>query len=399
MEKLFYEDQYIKEFIAEVIEVKEVNNQFHVKLDKTAFFPGGGGQQGDLGYLENCEVVDVYEEHGEIYHVTNVKPIKVHRIKGIIDWNRRIDGMQQHLGQHVLSGCFFTLFNANTVSVHVGKDISSVDIQGIIEEDAIRKAEKMSNEIIVENIEVEFLTPTKSEAKKLGLRRDLPKTNEQIRVVKIGDLDINACCGVHPKSTLALQAIKIIKWEKHKGNTRIYYLAGGRAVNDYFNKEEFSKKICKFLNCGESDAINSIKKLEKEVRDLKEVTRGLRVQISEYEVKEMIDEAEKVNEALVIRKIYENIDLKYASKLAEKLVSTGKVVVLLAIKTENRVNFIFASSKELNIISMSDLLKDAISLIDGRGGGNNHLAQGAGKNSSSLDGAIDYAVKRVKDNL
>ena len=93
-----------------IIEIKEIDSKFHIKLDKTAFFPGGGGQHCDLGYLDNCEVVDVYEEDGKIYHVTNVKPIRIHRIKGVIDWKRRVDGMQQHLGQHVLSGCFYTLF-------------------------------------------------------------------------------------------------------------------------------------------------------------------------------------------------------------------------------------------------------------------------------------------------
>lgn len=149
-----------------------------------------------MGYIENHKVIDVFEKDGLIYNVTETKPIKIHKVKCKIDWNRRLDGMQQHLGQHVLSGCFFTLFNANTVSVHVGKEISTVDIQGFLDEESIRKAEKMANEIIQENIEVEFLTPSKKELKKLKLRRDLPNTDEQIRIVKIGDLDINACCGV-----------------------------------------------------------------------------------------------------------------------------------------------------------------------------------------------------------
>ena len=221
MEKIYYDDQHVREFTAEIVDIREKHGKFHVALDKTAFFPGGGGQQCDLGFVDTHNVVDVYEEDGIVYHVTEKKPIKIHRVKCSIDWHRRLDGMQQHLGQHVLSGCFFSLFNANTVSVHVGKDISTVDIQGYLNEETIRAAERKANEVIQDNITIEVLTPNKKELRKLDLRRDLPNTNNEIRVVKIGDLDINACCGVHPKSTLHLQMIKIIKRVKLKGATRI----------------------------------------------------------------------------------------------------------------------------------------------------------------------------------
>lgn len=395
MEKLYYEDQYLKEFTAEIIEVVEKNNLYYVSLDKTAFFPGGGGQHCDLGYIDNHKVVDVIEESGKIYHITETKPIKIHRVKCKIDWERRLDGMQQHLGQHVLSGCFFTLFNANTVSVHVGKDISTVDIQGYLDEETIRKAEKMANEIIQENIKVDFLTPSKKELKKLNLRRDLPNTDDQIRIVKIGDLDINACCGVHPSRTLDLQAIKVKRWEKHKGATRIEYLAGKRAINDYFNKDEFRNKICRFLNCGEADAINTINKLSSELKSALNENREIKAEIGEYQIKEMIEEAQKVGNISIVKKIYNEGDLKHISKIAEKIVAVENMIVLFAVKFDERVNLIFASSKNINSIAMNDLLKDAISLIDGRGGGSKYMAQGGGKNSSNLESVMDYALRKV----
>lgn len=395
MDKLYYKDQYLKEFTAEILDVIEVNGTFHVVLDKTAFFPGGGGQHCDLGYIENHKVIDVFEKDGLIYHVTETKPIKIHKVKCKIDWNRRLDGMQQHLGQHVLSGCFFTLFNANTVSVHVGKEISTVDIQGFLDEESIRKAEKMANEIIQENIEVEFLTPSKKELKKLKLRRDLPNTDEQIRIVKIGDLDINACCGVHPSKTLDLQIIKIRRWEKHKGATRIEYLTGKRAVEDYFRKDEFRNKICKFLNCGEEDAIHSMNKLSSELKDIKEENRKIKLEMADYQIKEMKENAIKVNKLNVVKKIYNDGDLKYLTKIAEKITLDDNMVVLFAIKFEDKVNLIFACSKNIKGLSMNVLLKDAITLIDGRGGGSNFLAQGGGKNSSNLDGAMDYALRKI----
>lgn len=395
MDKLYYEDQYLKEFTAEIIGVIEKNNLYYVSLDKTAFFPGGGGQHCDLGYIDNHKVIDIVEENGEIYHVTQTKPIKIHRVNCKIDWDRRLDGMQQHLGQHVLSGCFFKLFNANTVSIHLGNEISTVDIQGYLDEESIRKAERMANEIIYQNIGVNFLTPSKKELKKLNLRRDLPNTNEQIRVVQIGDLDINACCGVHPSRTLDLQAIKIKRWEKHKGATRIEYLAGKRAIEDYFKKDDFRNQICKFLNCGEQDAINSVNKLSNELKACKDENRQIKIEISDYQIKDMIMSAENLGDISVITKIYESGDLKHISKIAEKIVLNDNMIVLLGVKNEEKANLIFAASKNINSISMSDLLKDAITLIDGRGGGSNFLAQGGGKNSSNLQGVIDYALRKV----
>lgn len=395
MKKLYYEDQYLKEFTAEIIGVIEKNNLYYVSLDKTAFFPGGGGQHCDLGYIDNHKVIDIVEENGEIYHVTQTKPIKIHRVNCKIDWDRRLDGMQQHLGQHVLSGCFFKLFNANTVSIHLGNEISTVDIQGYLDEESIRKAERMANEIIYQNIGVNFLTPSKKELKKLNLRRDLPNTNEQIRVVQIGDLDINACCGVHPSRTLDLQAIKIKRWEKHKGATRIEYLAGKRAIEDYFKKDDFRNQICKFLNCGEQDAINSVNKLSNELKACKDENRQIKIEISDYQIKDMIMSAENLGDISVITKIYESGDLKHISKIAEKIVLNDNMIVLLAVKNEEKANLIFAASKNINSISMSDLLKDAITLIDGRGGGSKFLAQGGGKNSSNLQGVIDYALRKV----
>lgn len=395
MKKLYYEDQYLKEFTAEIIGVIEKNNLYYVSLDKTAFFPGGGGQHCDLGYIDNHKVIDIVEENGEIYHVTQTKPIKIHRVNCKIDWDRRLDGMQQHLGQHVLSGCFFKLFNANTVSIHLGNEISTVDIQGYLDEESIRKAERMANEIIYQNISVNFLTPSKKELKKLNLRRDLPNTNEQIRVVQIGDLDINACCGVHPSRTLDLQAIKIKRWEKHKGATRIEYLAGKRAIEDYFKKDDFRNQICKFLNCGEQDAINSVNKLSNELKACKDENRQIKIEISDYQIKDMIMSAENLGDISVITKIYESGDLKHISKIAEKIVLNDNMIVLLGVKNEEKANLIFAASKNINSISMSDLLKDAITLIDGRGGGSNFLAQGGGKNSSNLQGVIDYALRKV----
>lgn len=399
MEKLYYIDQYIKEFTAEIEEIIEKDSKFHVLLDKTAFFPGGGGQPCDLGVIGDHEVLDVYEEEGNVYHVLSKKPIKIHKVKCRIDWKRRFDYMQQHLAQHTLSGCFFKLFNHNTAGIHLGKDISTIDIVGELTEEQIREAEVYANDMIGEGLKVEFLFPEKRELKKMGLRRDLPKTNEKIRVVKIENLDINACCGIHPENTIELQCIKLKRAEKHKGNTRIEFLAGRRAINDYFVKDDFSKKICKFLSCNENEAVNSIKNLNDEVKNLINKNKSLSLEISEYKGKELIDNAEKINSISVIKEIYEDEDVKYVSKLSSKLTEKDDVISLMAVKNNDRVNLIFAASKNIKNIDMNILLKDAITLIDGRGGGSKFLAQGGGKNNNNLDSVLDYATMKIKNMI
>ncbi|WP_311734687.1 DHHA1 domain-containing protein [Clostridium chauvoei] len=387
----------MKSFTAEITNIKELDGKFHVVLDKSAFFPGGGGQSGDTGFIENHKVIDVYEEGGTLYHVVETKPIKIHKVKCSIDWEKREDGMHQHFAQHVLSGCFFNLFNANTVSVHFGKEISTIDIEGYLEEDKIRKAEALANDIIGENIEVEFLTPTKKELKKMNLRRDLPNTNEEIRIVKIGDLDINACCGVHPKSTLDLRMIKIKKWEKHKKATRIEFLAGKRAINDSIKKDKFALEICKYLSSNEEEAINGIKNLNIKLKETLDEKRKIEEEIARYQMKEMIEEADKIKSISVVRKIYDGENIKYLQKLTSKIVENENTIALMVVKNDERANLIFAASKDIKNISMNDLLKDAITLIDGKGGGSSSLAQGAGKNNSNLEMALDYAFNKLKN--
>lgn len=399
MEKIYYDNQYLKEFTAEIVDIQEINNNFHVTLDKTAFFPGGGGQSCDLGNLGDQKILDVYEKDEVIYHVVEKKPIKIHRVKCEIDWERRRDGMHQHLAQHVLSGAFFNLFNANTFAIHLGSDISTVDIYGVLTENQIREAEILANKTIGDAIPVESFIPTKAELKKLTLRRALPNTEEDIRVLRIGDFDINACCGLHPKSTQDLRMIKIKRFEKHKEGTRIEFLAGERAIADSFRKDEFQTSICRYLSCNENEAINGIKNLNERLREANEHNKSLNILLAKYQVKEILENADRVNNIRVVKEIFDGESLKYVSGLTSKLVENESTIALMAVKSDDKVNLIFACSKDVKDVKMNELLRDAISLIDGKGGGSPIQAQGAGKNNANLESAMDYAVSKIKQAL
>ena len=397
--KLFYEDQYIKSFEANIINVKEKEGKYYITLDKTAFFPGGGGQDSDLGTIDGLEVISVIEEKNEIIHMLKEKPKKLENVSCEIDWKRRYDGMQQHLGQHVLSGCFYNLFNANTAGIHLGKEISTVDIVGNISEEQIIAAERKANEIILENHKVEFMMTSRKEAKSMGLRRELATKDQSIRVVKIQDLDKNACCGVHPNSTLELQLIRIKSSENHKGNTRIEFLAGNRAVLDYLDKDRVLNKVCNTLSASYLEVEKSISNLLHNYKEAREENSKLKVNLADFEVKELVQGGELINNVSIIKKIYVNENIKFLTKLASRIVEDDNKVILFASKEKEKANLIFSCSKNLKNVNMGTLLKDAISLIDGNGGGSSILAQGAGKNISNLDNAMEYALRRLKDYI
>ena len=399
MTKLYYEDQYLKEFKGEIVEIKELDGKFHVALESTAFFPGGGGQMADVGVIDGIKVLNVYEEEGKIYHVLEKEPKKLKNIICKIDWERRFDGMQQHLGQHLLSGCFYDLFGANTCGFHLGKEISTVDILGYLDEKTIREAEREANRLIFEGLEVRSYAPNKKELKKIKTRRVLPKTNEEIRIVEIIGLDVNACCGVHPKNTRELQLIKIRRWEKHKNATRIEYVAGKRAVEDFFVKDNILSEVGKLLKSGEGDTLNSIKNLLESNRSFLEENKKLRGELSDYKIKDILDNGERIGEISLVKEVFKGENIKHIEKLANKITADYKAIVLFAIKNDNRVNLIFNSSKEINKFSMNDLLKDAITLVDGKGGGSKFLAQGGGKNNGNAEISLDYAYNKIKDNL
>ena len=398
MEKLFYLDSYMKNFTAEIEEVEERDSKYHVLLDKTAFFPGGGGQYCDLGTIDNISVVDVYEEDEKIYHVLDKKPNRIHKVKCEINWDRREYGIQHHFGQHVISACFNNEYKAKTVGFHLGSEAATVDIEGFFKENDILKIENMCNDIIRKNIPVEFLNITKKEAKKLKIKEDLSKLSDDIRVVKIDDIDINLCCGVHVKNTLDLRVIKIKKFEKYKKATRIEFLCGTKAIEEMLKRDNYLNKICKLLSSNEEDAYKGIEKLNNKLNEVNKENKRLGEIISNYEIKEMIEEAEKINNMSVVVKIYENKTMNYINKIANKIGEKDDVVGLFALINNDKLNLLFTCSKNLENLDMNDLLKDSIKLVDGKGGGSKVLAQGGGKNNGNIDSLFDYVKIKLKSN-
>ena len=399
MEKLCYENPYQKEFTAEVIDVINKEKEYHVTLDKTYFYPEGGGQPSDTGYINGAKVTYVYEENEKIYHVVGVNPLKIHKVKCSIDFEKRYDFMKQHLGQHILSACISNLFNAATIGFHLGKDSATIDIDKAISSSQLKECEELANNIILDNINIEVLYPTSSELKKLSLKKIPVKAFEKIRIIKISDIDVNPCCGLHPSSTIEVQLIKVTKFEKYKTGLRIEFMCGGRAISDYASKHDTIEKMSKLLCCNNATVLSEVQRLSGELNKALTEKRALKAEVAEYEVQNMLASAPKIGDIKVLKGIYDNVDLKYITMLATKLVATPNVIVLFGVNCADKANILFMCSKDLNIISMNALLKDAITLIDGKGGGSAFSAQGGGKNNNNLDSALDYAHNKIKEHI
>ncbi|WP_097028106.1 DHHA1 domain-containing protein [Clostridium peptidivorans] len=396
MEKLYYENPYVKEFTAEILNIVEKGNKYHVELDKTYFYPGSENMPCDIGEISSLPVSYVYEDGEKIYHVLDTKPIKIHKVKCTINLTKKYNYMQHNLGKLLLSHYFLELFNANTVKFHYEDNYTYIDIDKVLTFDEIKKVEEITNEIVFNNISIESFYATKAELKKLSLKKVSPKGNEKVRVVRIEDIAIAPYSELLPSSTIEAQVIKIVRWEALSKNTRIEFLCGSRAVSDYILKHECIKSMFNLLKCdNEKDALAKVQNLRNELNDALSEKGALKAEVAEYEVKEILNNSENINDVKIIKNIFGNGDLKYIDLLASKLVSYPKVIVLFAIKTGDKAQLIFMCSKDSKVMSMNLLLKDAITLIDGKGGGSDFSAQGGGKDNNNLSSCIEYAYKKV----
>ncbi len=396
MQKLCFENPYEKIFTAEIINVIEKDDKYHIELDKTYFCPYNGRNFSDYGWINSAPVIYVYEKDEKIYHVVELKPLKIHKVKCIIDWEQRYNYMQKHLGQHIISACFSELFNANTINFNIENEFSYIDIDKTIEDIEIKTAQQKANKIISDNISVETLYLNKNELKKLPIKKVTVRGNEKVKIIKIGDFHMQ-CDEMHAKSTIEVQLLKIIKSEKHKDTMRISFICGSVAISDYFSKNQLIEKVSKLLHCSDTKLLNKVETIADELNKAISHKEALKSKVLQYEIQDILNSTENLENIKIIKHIYDNADLKYINLLASKLTELPNVIVLFGIKFDDKSQLIFMCSKCLSIISMNLLLKDAITLIDGKGGGSSFSAQGAGKSNNNLDSSIEYAYSKVKD--
>ena len=231
--RLYYEDVYKKEFTAKVLECIEAKKGFHIILDESAFYPEGGGQPSDTGYLNDVKVKEVHEKEGELLHYTD-QPMEVGtEVQGRIDWERRFDLMQQHSGEHMVSGLIHEAYGYDNVGFHMGSDTITIDLNGPLDEAQLAEIERKTNQKIWEDTQIKIIYPTAEELEKIDYRSKKELTG-QVRIVEFPGVDICACCGTHVTHTGEIGMVKLLSVEKFREGVRIEMICGKRVL-DYLN--------------------------------------------------------------------------------------------------------------------------------------------------------------------
>ena len=246
-EKLYYLDAYAAKFTAKVLECTQEKKNWKVVLDRTLFYPEGGGQPADMGILGGAKVLDVHEKDDIITHTTD-KPLEVGaEVEGEIDWERRFDLMQNHSGEHILSGVICRKYGCDNVGFHMGKETITIDLNTKIPDEDLAWLEEKANEAIWNNVPVGIRYPSKEELAALDYRSK-KELEGQVRIVNVGDYDCCACCGTHVKLAGEIGLIKIISAQNYKGGTRLELLSGKRALQDYRRKNDVSAEAGRLLS-------------------------------------------------------------------------------------------------------------------------------------------------------
>ncbi|MCD6291787.1 MAG: alanyl-tRNA editing protein [Anaerolineae bacterium] len=395
-DRLYYQDQYLTEFDAVVVERGRVGDAPAVVLDRTAFYPEGGGQPADQGTLNDVPVVDVQVIDGRIWHVLDVD-LDAEHVRGIVDWERRWDHMQQHTGQHILSQAFLEVAGAATVSFHLGVEISTIDLDRTgIDEATLDRVEALANQIVLENRPVRASFVSHEELASLPLRRP-PKVKENIRVVVVEGFDWSACGGTHVRATGEVGPIKIVKTERRGEETRVTFLCGKRALADYAHKHKLVQGLMSHLTCAEDEVKRAVERLEREARAARRALHEAEEALAAYEADALWSAASIISGVRVVSHVYVDHQPEWVRRLAQALRDRPGTVALLAWAGE-RPQMIFARSEDVDA-DVSDLLRVAAQVSGGRGGGRPDWAQGGGGHPERLGEALRAAEDALRARL
>lgn len=395
--KLYYVDAYQKSFSAKVLKQdQDSDGNWYVVLDQTAFYPTGGGQPHDTGTINDVQVVRVEETAGEIRHYLE-HPLEKSEaeISGVIDWARRFDHMQQHAGQHILSAAFDQLCHFKTVGFHLGNASLTIDIEteNLTEEQAIQ-AERLANQIILENRKIETRWVTEAELSQYPLRKET-KVKEDIRLVIVPDFDYNGCGGTHPKVTGEVRAVKILDWEKQKKNVRVQFVCGERVLQQFQQKNKVLQDLTKLLSAPEKEMATAVTKLFQNEKELEKALEHANERLLQYEVNELLYDSKMVNDVSIISRIFQGRTIQELQKLARMIVSEEpQVNVILVTLNENKLQLVGARGENASV-NMKNLIGHALSLINGKGGGNDSFAQGGGAALMPAEQFLDRILTNV----
>lgn len=407
--KLYQKDVYIKNWTADITSAaksEKHDDQYILTLDRTAFFPEGGGQSCDLGTIGTYQVIDVQESDNEVYHtikITNseVIPTAGTQVTCSLDWDRRFDNMQRHCGEHILSGLFFDLFGGVNRGFHMGQDYMTIDISleakpeitQITYEMAL-EAELGTNKVIWSNAPVTVMRfESRDEAEKMPLRKALA-FDEDISIVCVGSVenaaDCVACCGTHPSTAGQVGLVKIYKVENYKGMFRIYFEAGQRALNDYRTKHNILTDLSNKYSSSVEDFPDKLKAQEDKLATVKNELFHIKKAFIDNECAKLDAILANTSEKVVCYSVPE-LSLDDTFNMGKRYMKECKPLVMLY------------SQKDTSYILISDgstdcgkLVKEYASFYNGKGGGNKVSARAIFTSKDDADMFADLVQKHLR---
>src|SRR6266576_1286540 len=381
-ERLYYNDSHLIEFEARVTDKSErVSGWTAVTLDRTAFYPTGGGQPSDTGTLNDARVLECIdaEEDGVLHVIQGRAPEIGASVKGRVDWARRLDHIQQHTGQHILSQAFVTLFSAPTRGFRVMDESCEIDVELTNPTDeVIERAVELANNVIWEDRQITISTTTREDAARLPLRKE-PSREGELRLIEIEGFDLTPCGGTHAYRTGEVGLIAVRSWERAKGLTRIEFIAGGRALADYRRANKTARTVAGLFSAGRDDAAKLTAQLLEENKELHRRVRTLEEVAARVEAEELLATISPNAAGIrVVTRIFDGRDAESLKHLAQALISHSHTIALLASREQEAARLVFAKSADTDG-DMNALMREACALIDGRGGGKPDMAQGGGR--------------------
>jgi alanyl-tRNA synthetase len=406
-DRLYYHDSFLYDFDAEVREVVDSPRPGLI-LDRTAFYPTSGGQIHDTGSITSdanarfrvTEVAD--SEDGRVVHYIEaerdfdkaaLQPGT--RVRGLIDAARRRDHMQQHSGQHVLSAAFLRLYDIATVSFHMADDYCSIDLDAtILTKEQVESAERLANEIILENRDVDIRFVTREEAGNLGLRKLPPTERDELRIIDIRDFDLSACGGTHVAQTGQIASILLRKTEKVRQGWRVEFVAGQRAVATARRDFTALTETAALFSAHIYDVPQQARKSLDEIRTLRKQREESQEELAAAQAAALLADTPEVNGRRVVVRTLADGDLNFAKLLAQKLTRLSSHAVALLATTSPQASLVFAQSAG-QPFDMGALMKETMAKLGGRGGGSKDLAQGGIPNVDEIEAVLKAIAEKL----
>lgn len=392
-DRLYYEDPALLEFDAVVTGAVAADGRPGVVLDRSAFYPTSGGQPFDTGWLDDVRVLEVLEdEAGRVVHVVE-RPVEPgRRVRGRIDAERRLDHMQQHTGQHVLSAALDRLSQARTVGFHLGADVSTVDLDVPLSPEALMAAETEANRIVWEDREVAIRTVSEAEAASLPLRKE-PERAGPLRIIEVAGYDVSACGGTHVARTGSIGSIAILSGERLRGGTRVEFVCGGRALRQMRVFRDAVAGCIRSVSVAPSELPAAVARMQADGKDQGKAIRHLQERLAAYEAAALAAAADVLPDGtrLVVRAV-EAADPGVLKAMASAICAQPGFRVALFSSSSPRLALV-ARSKDVKA-DASAALRSLFARFGGKGGGRSDLAQGGG-----LEGGEDEVLAGAREAL